>query len=127
MSLSLSAIIRVGGVGSRSPAAPGEAAGTGVAVDGADDPGTAAVSATRSSMVPETGVGVSTRSGGLGETIRDGGLGESMRSGLAHGNGIEEPLRSGLGPGYGRGQSIFPALGGGLKTLPLPLSMGVAA
>jgi hypothetical protein len=55
-----------GGGGSRSPAATGEAAGTGIAAGGAYDPGTPAVSATRSSLVPETGVRVSARSGGLG-------------------------------------------------------------
>jgi hypothetical protein len=38
--LSLSARMRRGGGGSRSPAATGEAAGTGVAAGDADDPGT---------------------------------------------------------------------------------------
>jgi hypothetical protein len=64
-----------------------------------------------SSLAPETGLGVSTRSGGLGEMFRTGGLGESMRSSLAHGAGLGDSLRSGLGPGPGRGESILPALG----------------
>jgi hypothetical protein len=98
MSLSLSARIW-GGVGSWSPAATGEAAGTEVAVGAADTPGTTAVSAIGSSLVPKTFIRVLTRSGGLGETMRAGGLGESMRSGLAHGNGIGDSLRSGLGSG----------------------------
>jgi hypothetical protein len=84
MSLSLSALMRGGGACSRSPAARGEAPGTGVAAGGTDAPGTTGVPATGSSMAPETGPGVSTRSGGLGETFRaSGGLGESMRSCLA--------------------------------------------
>jgi hypothetical protein len=70
---------------------------------GADAPGTTAVSATGSNLVPETGLGVSTRSGGLGETMRAGGLGESMRSGLTHGTGIGDSLLSGLGSGSVRG------------------------
>jgi hypothetical protein len=95
MSLSLSARMR-GGAGSRSPAVRGEAAGTGVAADTTDAPGTVVaadttaapgttlVPAIGSSLAPETGLGVSSRSGGLGATFRAyGGLGESMRSGLA--------------------------------------------
>jgi hypothetical protein len=113
-----------GGAGSRTPAAPGEAAGTGVTADVYDAPGTTAVSATRSSLAPETGIGVSTRSGGLGETIRAGGLGESMRSGLANGNGLGDSLRSGLGPGSGRGEPILPALGRWAKNITTPTSHG---
>jgi hypothetical protein len=85
-----------GGAGSRSPAARGEAAGTGLAADTTDAPGTVVkadttaapgttlVPAIGSSLEPETGIGVSTRSGGLGAAFRaSGGLGESMRTGLA--------------------------------------------
>jgi hypothetical protein len=116
--------MRGGGSGSRSPAAPGEAARTGVAAYGADDPGTRAVSATESSLSPETGIGVSTRSGGLGDTTRAGGLGESTRSGLAHGTELGDSLRSGLCPGSGRGESILPALGMWAKHITTPTSHG---
>jgi hypothetical protein len=56
--MSLSAIMRGGGAGMRSPASTGEAAGTGVESGAADAPGTTAVSATGSSLFPETGIGV---------------------------------------------------------------------
>jgi hypothetical protein len=75
-------------------------------------------------MAPETGLGVSTRSGGLGEMFRTGGLGESMRSGLAHDAGLGESLRSGLCPGSGRGESILPALGRWAKNITTPTDQG---
>jgi hypothetical protein len=127
MSLSLSTRMW-GGVpvaGSRSPAATGEvAAGPGVAAVGANTPGTTAISATGSNLVPETGLGVSTRSGGLGETMRAGGLGESMRLGLAHGTGLGDSLRSGLGSGSARGESILPALGRCANNITTPTGHG---
>jgi hypothetical protein len=111
--------------GSRSPDATGEAAaGPGVAAVGANTPSTTAVSATGSSLVPETELGVLTRSGGLGETIRAGGLGESMRSGLAHGTGRGDSLRSGLWSGSARGGSILPSLGRWAKNITTPTGHG---
>jgi hypothetical protein len=77
-----------------------------------------------SSMAPETGLGVSPRSGGLGETFRTGGLGESVRSGLAHGSGLGGSLRSGLGPGFGREEPILPALGRWAKNITTPAGQG---
>jgi hypothetical protein len=103
----------------------GEAeAGPGVAAVGAYTPGTTAVSSTGSSLVPENGLGVSTRSSGLGETTRAGGLGESMRSGLAHDTGLGDILRSGLGSGSAIGESILPALGRWAKNITTPTSTG---
>jgi hypothetical protein len=112
------------GASNRSPGATGEAAGTGVVTGAAGAPGTMAVSATGSSLVPETGLGVSTRSGGLGEMMRAGGLGESMRSGLAHGNGLSESLLSGLYSGSERGKSILPALWRWAKNITTPTGHG---
>jgi hypothetical protein len=83
-----------------------------------------AVSDTGSCLVPETGLGVSTRSGGLGEMTRAGGLGKSMRSGLAHGNELGDSLRFGLGPGSGRGESILPALGRWATNITTPTGHG---
>jgi hypothetical protein len=96
MSLYLSARMRGGGGAvSRSPAARGEAAGTRVAAGGTDAPGTRGVPAIGSSLAPDTGLGVSTRSGELGETFRaSGGLGVSMRSGL---DGSSMAPNTGLG------------------------------
>jgi hypothetical protein len=113
-----------GGAGSRSPAATGESAGTGVAARAADAPGTMAVSATGSNMVPETGIGASTRSDGLGETMRAGGIGKSKRSGLAHGTGLGGSLCSGLGSGSGRGYSFLIALGRWAKNITTPTGHG---
>jgi hypothetical protein len=88
-------------------------------------------------MAPETGLGVSTRSGGLGETFRaSGGLGESMRSGLAgssmapetgigvstrsgglggtfRAGGLGESMRSSLAHGTGLEDSLRSGLGPG--------------
>jgi hypothetical protein len=75
-------------------------------------------------MVPETGLGVQTRSGGLGETFWAGGLGESMRSGLARVTGHGDPLRSGLGSGSRRGESIPRALGRWAKHITTPTRKG---
>jgi hypothetical protein len=126
--------MRRGGAGSRSPAALVEAAGTGVAAGGTDAPGIPVI---RSSLAPETGLGVSTRSGGLGETFRAyGGLGESMRSGLAGSSlapetgigvstrsgglgetfrtgGLGESMRSSLAHSAGLGDSLLSGLGPG--------------
>jgi hypothetical protein len=113
-----------GGSGSRSPAVTGEAAKTGAAVGAADAPGTTAVSATGSGLVPKTGLGVSTRSGGLRETMRAGGLGKSMRSGQAHGNGLGDLLRLGIAPGTGRGESILQASGRWETTITTPTGNG---
>jgi hypothetical protein len=139
MSLSLSARTWGGGVGNRSPAARGEAAGTGVAAGGTDAPGATGVPAIGSSLAPETGLGVSTRSGGLGETFRaSGGLGESMRSGLAGSSlvpdtglgvstrsggqgetfrtgGLGESMGSNLAHGAGLGDSLRSGLGPGSR------------
>jgi hypothetical protein len=118
--------MRGGGAGSRSPAARVEAAGTGVAAGSTDAPATTGVPAIGSSLAPDTGFGVSTRSGGLGETFRtSGGLGESMRSGLAESSlapqtGIGVSTRSGgLGEtfrtgGLGRSTRSSLAHGAGL-------------
>jgi hypothetical protein len=142
MSLSLSAGMREG-AGSRSPAARGEAAGPGVSAETTDAPGTVLaadttaapgttlVPAIGSSMAPETGLGVSTRSGGLGATFRvSGGLGESMRSGLAgsslapetglgvstRSGGLGEAFRTGgLGESLA-GSSLAPETGLGVST-----------
>jgi hypothetical protein len=111
--------------GRRGLAATGEAAdGPGVAAVEANNTGTTIVSANISSLVPETGLGVSTRSGGLGETMRAGELGNSMLSGLAHGNGIGDSLRSGLWSGSARGESILPALGRWAKNITTPTGHG---
>jgi hypothetical protein len=123
MSLSLSARTR-GGSGSRSPAVTGELAGTGEAAGSADALSTTAVSATGSGLAPETGLEVSTRSGGLEEMTRAGGLGESMRAGLAHGTGLGDSLCLGLGPRTGRGESILPALGRWVNNITTPTGHG---
>jgi hypothetical protein len=134
MSLSLSARMRGGG-DIRSPDACGEADGTGLAVGGTDAPGTTGAPPIRSSLAPETGRGVSTRSGGLGKTFRaEGRIGESMQSGLAgsslapetgigvstrsgglgetfRAGGLGEYMRSSLAHGAGFGDSLRSGLG----------------
>jgi hypothetical protein len=75
-------------------------------------------------MVPETGLGVSTRPGGLGEEFRTVGLGETIRSGLAQGARLGDSFRSVLGPGSGRGESILPALGRWENNITTPTGQG---
>jgi hypothetical protein len=134
MSLSFSAQMR-GGASIRSPAVRGEAAGTGVSAGDTGDRGTTGVPAIGSSLAPETGFGVSIRSGGLGETFRaSGGLGESIRSGLAGSSmapetglgvstragglgetfrtgGLGESMRLSLAHGAGTGDSLRSGVG----------------
>jgi hypothetical protein len=105
--------------------------GTVVAADTSAAPGTTLVPTIGSSLAPETGLGVSTRSGGLSGTFRaSGGLGESMRSGLAgsslapetgfgfstRSGGLGEAFRTGgLGESLS-GSSLAPETGLGVST-----------